>query len=129
MFSLKVCLLLVILAPCQGCMRVNSEKNLVGRYELTADWGCSTLELRADHSFTQTVSRGCTGSGNIITGTWNGEGLRSISQAQLEMHPYINVTFGGSTQTYSYGVPNIERWLWGTQIVVDPNKGLKYRKK
>lgn len=127
-FRFGACLLVAVLALCEGCMPVSSEQNLVGRYKLSADWGCSTLDLREDHSFTQTVSRACTGNGNTITGTWKGEELRSTFQAQLNLQPYINVTTDGPTQTGNYGYLSIERWLWGTQIVVDPDKGLKYRK-
>lgn len=73
-----------------GCFRALTDQNVVGTYKANAQWGESTLVLRADHTFEQMVVRNDHTQAKI-EGTWKLDLLpgKSATYGVLALKPFL----------------------------------------
>jgi hypothetical protein len=124
-------LLVLCTAALTSCgFRGLTENDVVGIYEAQADWGTSTLVLRADHTFAQTVTRSDHTQAST-TGTWTLTPYagKNASHAMIAFKPFLDVSHekrgdpaGGAALSVSRGI------FWGTVIGLDPDWGISYEK-
>ena len=115
--SLLVCLLT------SGCFRPNGDADMFGSYHADADWGTSTLILRTDHTFKQTVS---TKSGLVK----EGEGRWSLSGDAITLTgKYLSVTHDDPGEETNGDFASVEKNIFGSvEISADPDYGIAFRK-
>jgi hypothetical protein len=127
LFGLLISSLLV-----PGCgFRALTEKDIVGTYEASADWGSSTLVLHADHSFDQAVTRN-DHTQTSIKGTWQLDFVADKPAAHgiLALKPFLDVEHDIKGDLAGGAVPSIGRgFLWGVSIGADPDYGISFEKK
>ena len=108
-----------------GCSRHSRESRLVGSYRVDADWGSSTLLLKADHTFEQTVS---TKSGGFkrTKGEWQ---LDKRDYGIDFKNSYLCVTHDKQGENADGGYASIEpRLFGGIEISADPDYGISFRR-
>jgi hypothetical protein len=122
-------ILILFVAFVTGCLRTVKEHDIPGIYELRADWGTSTLTLDHDGTMEQTI-RLKTGSVNHIRGKWSYVGSSTTSLGNhITLAPYLNCDHNGSGANSAYGSFSIiAAGLSGSQIVIDPDWNLEFRK-
>lgn len=115
-----------------GCgFRALTEQDVVGTYEANAQWGESTLVLRPDHSFEQTVVRNDHSQAST-KGTWklNLFAGTNASHGILVLKPFLEVAHDHKGDPIDGGVPSISRgFMWGITIAADPDWGISFDKK
>jgi hypothetical protein len=110
-----------------GCSRRSSEARLVGSYVAVTEWGSSTLLLKSDHTFEQTVS---TKSGTFkkIDGEW-GLYTSGLTEAIEFKKRYLAVTHDERGEEVDGAYASIETGLFGgIEISADPDYGISFRK-
>jgi|GEM_PF-4357289 len=124
--NVAVAIFLVILCfGLSGCRSVQS-KDMIGSYQLKAEWGCGSILLREDNTFHQEVKLGCSQSSQTIDGVWTPDGS-SISKVTLK--PFWNHDSTGTLKRYEYDDLPVEQSLWGPlRIIVNPDAGFSYEK-
>lgn len=108
-----------------GCHAVEA-KDLIGSYRLKADWGCGGMVLRGDNTFHQEVRVGCSGTPQVLDGTWfpNGSYI-----SQITMKPFLDFDNAGVLTRYQYeNLPVVWPSLGPLHIMVNPDAGFRYEK-
>jgi hypothetical protein len=115
-----------------GCgFRALTERDVPGTYKATTQWGESTLVLRPDHSFEQTVVQNDHTQASI-TGTWRLDlwAGKSASQGIIFMKPFLWVAHDHKGDPAGGAGPSISRGpFWGVTIAADPDYGISFDKK
>ena len=121
--------LLCVAGLLSGCRGARNEAEIAGAYELKADWGCAKLELRPDHTFTQTVMDGCVEKdAKVLQGKWDALEL-GTKASRVHFAPYIRVGARGASGIAGEGSAGIEKGpLSDLAIAVSPDDGLEYVK-
>lgn len=110
-----------------GCSRHSSEARLVGSYRADADWGSSTLLLKADHTFEQTVS---TKSGTFkkVNGEWKLD-ASGLTDAITFKKKYLSVTHNEKGEEVGGAFASVDPTLFGApEISADPDYGISFRR-
>jgi hypothetical protein len=109
-----------------GCaFRALTERDAVGTYQADTEWGESTLILRPDHSFEQTVVRNDHTQAST-KGTWQLDSSHGI----ILLKPCLEVSHDHKGDPVDGGVPSISRgFMWGITIAADPDWGISFEKK
>jgi len=124
-------LLLFFCASLVSCgSRPLTEKDVVGTYKAQADWGESTLVLRPDHTFEQTVQRNdhthATTQGMWQLNLYDG---KDTSYGIVAFKPFLAVAHDQKGEQVGGTVPSISRGLlWGIVIAADPDWGISFDK-
>ena len=122
-FALSASLLICLL----GCSRESREAGLVGSYRADTDWGSSTLLLKADHTFEQTVS---TKSGTFkkVNGEWELD-TTGPTDAITFKKKYLSVTHDEKGEEVGGAFASVDPTLFGaTEISADPDYGISFRR-
>jgi hypothetical protein len=120
-------LMSVLLLCLVGCSLRVRDADLSGTYHATADWGTSTLVLRPDHTFGQSVS---TNSGTFrkVQGTWELD-TSGTSQSITLAGKYLSVTHDKQGEEADIAFASVERRLFGgAEISSDPDYGIAFQK-
>ena len=120
-----VALMAVLLSCLVGCSWRVQDAELSGTYHATADWGTSTLVLRPDHTFEQSVS---TNSGIFrkVQGTWE---LHKSGQSITFSKKYLSVTHDEQGEEADAAFASVERRIFGgVEISADPDYGIAFQK-
>ena len=123
-------LLLFCCASGWGCGdRPLTEQDLVGTYEADADWGKSTLVLRQDHGFEQTVVRNDNSQART-KGTWRYDPYtKNASWGAVTFSSFLAVTHDQKGDPAGGASPSVGRGLlWGVHIAADPDWGISFEK-
>jgi hypothetical protein len=114
-----------------GCgFRAISDQDVIGTYEANAQWGQSTLVLRSDHSFEQTVVRNDHTQART-KGTWKLDLFAEdgSSHGIIVLKPFLEVSHDHKGDPVDGAVPSIGRGLlWGITIAADPDWGISFDK-
>jgi hypothetical protein len=114
-----------------GCFyRALSERDVEGKYEADAAWGESTLLLRADHTFEQTVMRNGHNQARA-TGTWELRlyNPKDRSQGIVVLQPFLAVAHDELGVQTPWAAPSISRGPFGgISIAADPDWGISFNK-
>jgi hypothetical protein len=126
-----LCLLLCCVSVEGGCLfRPISDRDVVGTYEATAQWGRSTLVLHSDHSFEQTVVRD-DHTQAATKGTWKLDLFagKNASHGIVVFKPFLDVAHDHRGDSVDGSVPSISRgWFGGMIIAADPDFGISFNK-
>ena len=120
-------LLFSLLLFLPGCSRHSRETNLIGSYRADAEWGSSTLLLKADHTFEQTVS---TKSGTFkkVSGEWELD-TSGLTDAITFKKKYLSVTHDGKGEEVDGAFASVDQTLFGApEISADPDYGISFRR-
>ena len=121
-------LVLALCLFCFGCSRRLQDDRVAGTYVAEADWGTSTLILKTDHTFEQSVA---TKSGVLkkINGQW--ELNSSGSGNSIAFSPkYLGVTHDKKGVESDGAFASVDSSLLGTvEISADPDYGIVFKKK
>jgi hypothetical protein len=115
--------LLLCLFACSWEVR---DSNLAGTYRATTDWGSSTLILKADHTFAQSVTTKA-GEARKIEGKWalNTSGPSNL----ITFLPYLWVSHEKRGERADAGYCSVDRTLFGgVEISADPDYGIAFRR-
>jgi hypothetical protein len=127
MRRLKCAMMVVPLVCLVGCSWRVQDADLRGTYHATTDWGTSTLILRADHTFEQTVS---TNSGTFrkVKGIWELDTSGSSRSLTLS-GKYLSVTHDKQGEEADGAFASVERRLFGgVEISSDPDYGIAFQR-
>jgi len=122
----------VLLCFLGGCgERPLTEKDVVGTYKAYADWGESTLVLRHDHSFEQTVLRNdhtqasAKGPWQLTLDAGKNESYGMVGFKLV----FLAVTHDQKGDPAGGAFPSVGRGLlWGVHIAADPDWGISFEK-
>ena len=120
-------LLLSLLLWLLGCSRQSREARLAGAYRADAKWGSSTLVLRTDHTFEQTVS---TKSGSLkkVHGEWALDS-GGMTDGITFKKKYLWVTHDKEGEEADGAYASVEPTLLGyAEISADPDYGISFRR-
>ena len=120
-------LLFSLLLFLPGCSRHWHEASLVGSYRADAEWGSSTLLLKADHTFEQTVS---TKSGTFkkVSGEWELD-TSGLTDAITFNKKYLSVTHDETGEEVDGAYASVDPTLFGApEISADPDYGISFRR-
>ena len=120
-------LLFSLLLFLPGCSRHSRETNLLGSYRADAEWGSSTLLLKADHTFEQTVS---TKSGTFkkVSGEWELD-TSGLTDAITFQKKYLWVTHDEKGEEADGAFASVDPTLFGApEISADPDYGISFRR-
>lgn len=119
LFLLPLCLL--------GCSRQSREQQMVGSYRAVAEWGTSTLRLKPDHTFEQTVSAK-SGTYKKVEGEWELD-TSGLTDAISFKKKYLSVTHNEQGEEIGGAYASIDRGLFGgIEISADPDYGISFQK-
>ena len=97
------------------------EREVPGTYQAQTDWGRSTLLLKHDHTFEQSV-RGKDGSTKTMTGKW------SLEDGVLTLTPCLAVNQKEKgIYVPACGTSITRLGLSSVEIALDPDAGIAYR--
>ena len=122
-----VALMSVLLLCLVGCSWRVQDSELSGTYHAPADWGKSTLVLRPDHTFEQSVS---TNSGTFrkVQGTWELD-TSDTSRSITLSGKYLSVTHDKQGEEADGAFASVERRLFGgVEISSDPDYGIAFQR-
>jgi len=100
---------------------------LVGSYRAVAEWGTSTLLLKADHTFEQTVATK-SGTYKKVDGEWELDTSGSTDAISFKKK-YLSVTHNEQGEEIEGAYASIDRGLFGgVEISADPDYGISFRR-
>jgi hypothetical protein len=112
-----------------GCWAPVRETDVVGSFVMKSNWACGNLTLKADHTFQQELSKGCSAARANITGKWKVD-LDNASVVTISFTPFLGRN-PENDQVQSFGFTDftVSRLKWGpVRIVIDPDAGTSYDK-
>jgi hypothetical protein len=120
-------LMLALLLCLLGCSRESRDARLTGSYRAEAEWGSSTLLLKADHTFEQTVSAK-SGMFKKVQGEWELH-PSGLTDAITFKKKYLWVTRDKQGEEADAAYASVERTLFGgPEIPADPDNGISFRR-
>jgi hypothetical protein len=115
-----------------GCSGIVSEKDILGTYHTDLSWGSSTLELKEDHTFVQTIQIKDSSTKQLI-GRWKlGDSHDKDStwiSRSLILTPYFDVSQLGQGKRVDLGGLQVEGIGSHLQLSVDTDNGINYFRK
>ena len=112
-----------------GCgFRALTERDVVGTYKANAEWGGSTLVLKPDHSFEQTVVRNDHTQASTH-GTWqlNLFAGKNASHEIIVLQSFLAIDHDHKGESAGWAAPSISRgFMSGITIAADPDWGISF---
>jgi hypothetical protein len=120
-------LMLLLLVPTAACSLHVRDSEMVGTYKATAEWGTSTIVLKPDHTFTQSVSTK-TGAYREVQGNWELD-QSGLTDAITFTHKYLSVTHNEQGEEAGGAFASVDpRLFGGIEISADPDYGVAFVK-
>ena len=125
----------VILVACAYCARAiwcTREAALPGLYKAQGAWGTSTLELREDHTFKQSVSftnqfNGKPEGMKVALGSWSDDGRSSLAR-KFQLSSFVNLSPSAAQSVAQPFDAQYKTLGTGFGIEIDPGASIYYWK-
>jgi hypothetical protein len=110
-----------------ACFRRSRDADIVGTFQANPKWGTSTLVIRSDHTFEQTVSTS-SGSFRRVEGRWELHTSTSGDSITFDQK-YLSATHDEQGEEVDGAFASVNRGLFGgVEISADPDYGIAFRK-